>query len=66
MQRMSLRSSTNVRLPDDLKSRLERVAKKSGLKAADLIRMAVEDYCDRVEGEGQITISLAGSRPAKK
>lgn len=53
----------NVRLPDDLRVRLDRVAKNSKLKAADLIRMAVEEYCETVERTGKITIPYLNDSP---
>lgn len=53
---MGLSSSMNVRLPQALKDRLEKVASVSRLKSSDLFRMAVEQYVDHVEKTGSITI----------
>lgn len=54
---MSLTTAMSVRLPDDLKKRVEKVADAARLKPSDLIRMAVEEYCNEVERSGKITIS---------
>lgn len=64
----ALSSSMNVRLPDALKARLEAVAGVSRLKPSDLIRMAVEEFCDHVEANGSITIplNLTDSSPPRK
>ncbi len=55
---MSMNNGMNVRLTEELRSRLQKVADKSGLKTADLIRMAVEEYCAKIESDGRITINL--------
>lgn len=55
---MALKSAMNVRLPDELRVRLDRVANASKLKASDLVRMAVEEYCDAVEKRGTLTIPV--------
>ena len=60
---MALSNSTNVRLSEDVKTRLNKIAVKADIKSADLIRMAVEEYLDKVETTGKITINLA-EKPA--
>jgi predicted DNA-binding protein len=59
---MALSNSTNVRLSNDLKGRLENIAKQSGLKIADLIRMATEMYCDQIECSGKLSINIQGNK----
>lgn len=49
---------TTVRFPDALKRRLERVSFASGFRPSDLIRRAVESYCDEVERVGFITVPM--------
>lgn len=49
---------TTVRFPDALKRRLERVSSASGFRPSDLIRRAVESYCDEVERVGFITVPM--------
>jgi predicted DNA-binding protein len=48
----------NVRLTPNLKHRVQRIAADSGLKVADLIRMAVEEYCEKVEKSGEVNIKM--------
>jgi predicted DNA-binding protein len=48
----------NVRLSPDVRGRLEKLARQSGLKASDLIRMAVEKYCAEIEEAGTVQITL--------
>lgn len=55
---MSLSAGMTVRLPDTLRSRLDRISGQSGLKPSDLIRMAVESYCEEAEREGRIAIPI--------
>lgn len=62
---MKMSSGMNVRLTPDVRQRLENLAKQSGLKAADLIRMAVERYCDDVETKGTVTIPLRSATPQR-
>ena len=49
---------TTVRFPDGLKRRLDRVSSASGFRPSDLIRRAVEAYCDQVEKVGFITVPM--------
>jgi predicted DNA-binding protein len=60
MRYMALNKGVSVRLPADVRTRLEKIATRSGLKAADLIRMAIEQYCDKVEEDGVLTIRVGG------
>lgn len=53
-----MHKGTTVRLPDELRDRLARVSKASGFKASDLIRRAVEDYCEKVEKTGSISVPM--------
>jgi len=61
---VSFKTGMSVRLSPELRQRLERVASCSGLKAADLIRMAVEQYCNKVEEAGELTIKIVAEKPA--
>jgi predicted transcriptional regulator len=56
---MGLSNGITVRLPDELRARVARVAVRAGLQPADLIRAALSDYVDRVETEGRVTITLS-------
>jgi len=53
---MSMKNGMNIRLPDDLRKRLDLVAEKSGLKVADLVRLASESYCAEIEKTGAIPV----------
>lgn len=66
MRHVSLKSGMNVRLTPELRDRLSSVAARSGLKASDLIRMAVEQYCDQVESAGVLTVSLSTEALSKR
>ena len=57
-----LNAATNVRLTPELRARLQRAAERSGLKAADLIRMAVEEFLDKVEEAGEMRIPLHAAK----
>ena len=48
----------SVRLPEGVRARLERVAEASGLKAADLIRRAVEGYLAEIAETGELRIPM--------
>lgn len=48
----------SVRLPEEVRARLERVAEVSGLKAADLIRRAVEGYLAEIAETGELRIPM--------
>ncbi len=72
--KVSMNKGTTVRLPDTLRTRLDRVSRASGFKASDLIRRAVEDYCEKVEKTGAINVPMVlceeppfyGARKGKK
>lgn len=49
----------SVRLPEEVRTRLERVAEASGLKAADLIRRAVEGYLAEIAQTGELRIPMS-------
>jgi len=61
---MTLKNAISVRFEEDIHLRLEQVAKRAGIKPADLIRQATQTYMDKVEAEGQIVIPLAPKRKA--
>ena len=58
LQYMALGDAISVRLDDVTKARLNALADHTGLSAADLVRRAAEEFLDRVEEEGRITIPL--------
>jgi predicted DNA-binding protein len=53
---MGLRAGMSVRFSAELSGRLERVADRAGLAKSDLIRIALEEYLDKVEREGVVQI----------
>ena len=55
---MALNNPITVRLEEEIRHRLEDAAARSGLKSADLIRMAVSEWLDRVEAAGHVHIPL--------
>lgn len=63
---MGLHTGTNVRLDNLLKNRLQHIADRTGIKAAQLIRMAVEEYCEQIEATGQVTIKVHSSHSSEK
>jgi predicted transcriptional regulator len=63
---MAFRAGTSVRFSEELGERLDRVAEAAGLKKADLIRMAVEEYLDHVERAGRVEIEVPRGRRATR
>jgi predicted transcriptional regulator len=63
---MALKSAINVRLPKELRDRLDRIARAAKLSASDLIRLAVAEYCDSVEKRGTLTIPIALAAPTSQ
>lgn len=53
-----MNKGTSVRLSDELTKRLNNIAQTTGFRPSDLIRRAVQKYCDEIEKAGAITISL--------
>ena len=60
---MALRDAISVRFDEVTKARLDALSEQTGLSSADLVRRAVEEFLDRVEHNGHITIPI--SRLAK-
>lgn len=58
MPSMALNSGINVRLDPHVRARLDKIAEKSGIKASVLIRHAIDEYCERIEKSGQLTIAV--------
>lgn len=56
---MALDSALTVRLAVSEKEHLTSLAKKAGLKPADLIRRAISDFLLHAEQAGSINLSLA-------
>ena len=55
---MALRDAISVRFDDVTKARLDALASHTGLSSADLVRRATEEFLDRVEADGHITIPV--------
>ena len=53
----------SMRLSAEMRSRLDNVSSRSGLSAADLVGRALEEYLDRVEKDGSITVELREEPP---
>lgn len=51
-------SAISIRLETAQKERLQKVARELGVKPADLIRLAVNVYLDKIEDEKQVVIPL--------
>lgn len=49
----------NVRVPTELKQRLERIAASTGVEEAIIVRNCVEAVCAEVEQSGTLTFPLA-------
>lgn len=58
MMRKNKENSISVRLEAKQKEHLQDVALKIGMKPADIIRMAINQFLDQVEREGQIVVPL--------
>ena len=58
MRDMSLANSTSIRLSEETKRRLDAIAERSGLNAADLVRIATQQYLAQIESTGSINISV--------
>ncbi len=61
---MSLNTAIPVRFSDQTQKRLKSVSEKSGLGISKLVRMATEDYLDKIESSGCISI-LVGEGESK-
>jgi predicted DNA-binding protein len=59
---MALNEAIPVRFSSDLTVRLKAVSDRSGVAVAHLIRMATEDFLNRVEQSGRITIDVSARR----
>lgn len=55
---MRLSEPVQVRFKALVKERLKRVSDASGLSESELVRQAVDEYLDRVQKAGSITIPL--------
>lgn len=58
---MALPNGISVRLGEEIRLRLQSVSDQSGLKPADLMRMAIEKYLTQIETTGQLTINVTGN-----
>jgi predicted DNA-binding protein len=59
---MALNEAIPVRFSSDITVRLKTVSDRSGVAVAHLIRMATEDFLNRVEQSGRITIDVSARR----
>ncbi len=58
MMRKNKENSISVRLEAAQKEHLQDVALKIGMKPADIIRMAINQFLEQVEKEGQVVVPL--------
>jgi len=59
---MALNEAIPVRFSSGITARLKAVSDRSGVAVAHLIRMATEDFLNRVEQSGRITIDVSDRR----
>ena len=59
---MALNEAIPVRFSSEITARLKAVSDRSGVAVAHLIRMATEDFLNRVEQSGRITIDVRDRR----
>lgn len=57
-----LNKGINVRLEPEIRERLERIARNSGVKSSVLIRQALEDYCAKIEARGAVSFTINGGK----
>lgn len=55
---MAMRNSVSVRFPKDISDQLDEVSRQSGLTAADLVRIATNEYLQNVRKTGSINIPV--------
>lgn len=58
---LMLNKGINVRLDPEIRERLERIARNSGVKASVLIREAIRDYCNAIESRGAVSFRIKGN-----
>jgi predicted DNA-binding protein len=58
---VSLNSSIPVRFDQDTTDRLKAISERTGLPLSNLVRMATEQYLDKVEKTGSVNIALKES-----
>lgn len=58
MMRKNKENSISVRLEAEQKEHLQDVALKIGMKPADIIRMAINQFLEQVEKEGRVVVPL--------
>lgn len=56
--RMALSAAVQVRFPEATETRLDAVARRSGLAKSDLIRRAVDEFLDEVERTGSVSFPV--------
>ena len=63
-----MKNSVSIRFPEDVREQLEEVARRSGLTAADLVRLATIHYLQDAKEKGAISITLTdnGGQNGKK
>lgn len=55
---MSLSDPIPVRFSEETDARLSRMAERSGLSKAELIRLATDDYLEKISSTGQIVQTI--------
>lgn len=63
---MTYDSGMTVRLPPELRQRLERLADSAGVKSSVLIRAAVNQYVAEAEDSGRVQLILEHTRKPRK
>jgi len=55
---MSLKASVSIRFSPEIHERLNRIAQATGLKSADIVRRATEEFMDECEAAGHLIMPL--------
>jgi hypothetical protein len=63
---VSLNSAIPVRFSADITARLKTVSENSGIPLSHLIRIATEQYLEKIESSRIVTIPLKGSPTSHK
>lgn len=56
---MSLKAAVSVRFDPAIDQRLRTLSEETGISAADLVRRATQEYLDKIESAGAITIKIS-------
>jgi hypothetical protein len=64
--KVSLNSAIPIRFSADITARLKTVSKNSGIPLSHLIRIATEQYLEKIESSRTVTIPLKGTPTTHK